>query len=125
MMQTSGDRVSSKSTGEPAQAAKPMRVYELAKEVGLDNKDLLSKARSLGIECKNHMSALEPEDVVRVRRALDKERAESTVTERLSGTVLRRRSKVSPEGVVTPAGRAGSEADEHEPASAREHHEQD
>ncbi len=122
MMQTSGDRVSGKSAGEPAQAAKPMRLYELAKEVGLDNKDLLSKARSLGIECKNHMSSLEPEDVVRVRRALDKERAESTVTERLSGTVLRRRSKVSPEGVVTPAGRAGSEADDHgESVSAREH----
>ncbi len=123
MMQTTGDRVSGKSAGEAAQAAKPMRVYELAKEVGLENKDLLSKARSLGIEAKNHMSSIEPEDVVRIRRSLDKERQDSTVTERLSGTVLRRRSKVSPEGAMTPAGRAATADDGggHGDVSARGH----
>ncbi len=71
-----------------------VRVYEVARDVGLDNKALVSKIRSLGIEVKNHMSSLEMEDVQRVKRALEKERQENLVEERLSATVIRRRSKV-------------------------------
>jgi len=74
MMQTTGDRVvgggGKAQTGTPADAgAKGMRVYEVAKEIGLANKDLVAKIRTLGIEVKNHMSALEPDDVARIRRA--------------------------------------------------------
>ncbi len=68
-------------------------IYELAKELGIVNKDLVTKIRALGIEAKNHMSRLEPEDVLRIRRAIDKERQENTVQERLSDTVIRRRAK--------------------------------
>jgi translation initiation factor IF-2 len=77
-------------------------VYEVAKDVGLSNKDLVDKIRALGIEVKNHMSALEPDDVTRVKRALDKERHENTVVERIQPTVIRRRSKGG-EGHVEPA----------------------
>ncbi|MBI4509142.1 MAG: translation initiation factor IF-2 [Deltaproteobacteria bacterium] len=82
-----------------------MRVYEMAKEVGLANKELVAKIRTLGIEIKNHMSALEPEDVMRIRRALDKERQENTVTERIQPTVIRRRNKMTgnPAGDTVPA----------------------
>ena len=40
-------------------------IYELAKELGMPNKDLVDKIRALGIDAKNHMSRLEPEDVAR------------------------------------------------------------
>jgi translation initiation factor IF-2 len=70
-----------------------VRLYEVAKDLGLANKDLVAKVRALGIEVKNHMSNLDPEDVVRVKRALDKERQANLVEERLSSTVIRRRSK--------------------------------
>jgi translation initiation factor IF-2 len=73
-----------------------MRVYEVAREVGVTNKDLVSKIRALGIEVNNHMSMLDPEDVMRVRRALDKERQESLIEERIQPTVIRRRSKGGP-----------------------------
>ncbi|HEY1587042.1 MAG TPA: hypothetical protein VGH63_15210, partial [Polyangia bacterium] len=63
------------------------------------NKDLVAKVRALGIEVKNHMSNLEPDDVARVKRALDKERQANLVEERLSSTVIRRRSKDG--GVIT------------------------
>ena len=33
-----------------------IRVYELAKELGLDNKEILVKLRSLNIAVKTHMS---------------------------------------------------------------------
>src|SRR5580704_1741955 len=73
-----------------------MRVYEIAKEVGIPNKDLIAKIRALGLEVNNHMSSLDADDVARIRRSLEKEKASVTApaqTQKLStGTVLRRRS---------------------------------
>jgi len=44
-----------------------MRVHELAKELGVPNKLLLEKLRSRGVEVKNHISALDDEDVIVMR----------------------------------------------------------
>ena len=52
-----------------------MRVYEIAKEVGIANKDLLAKIRALGLEANNHMSSLDADAVARIRRSLEKEKA--------------------------------------------------
>lgn len=80
-----------------------MRVYEIAREVGIPNKDLLAKIRALGLEVNNHMSSLDAEDVARIKRSLEKEKqavGEPQQTQRLSSTVLRRRSSKAdePEG---------------------------
>ena len=73
-----------------------MRVYEIAKEVGIPNKDLIAKIRALGLEVNNHMSSLDADDVARIKRSLEKEKqsvAAPQQTKVLStGTVLRRRS---------------------------------
>ena len=73
-----------------------MRVYEIAKEVGIANKDLIAKIRALGLEVNNHMSSLDADDVARIRRSLEKEKqsvAQPQQTQRLgTGAVLRRRS---------------------------------
>ncbi|MGE5183298.1 MAG: translation initiation factor IF-2 [Acidobacteriota bacterium] len=73
-----------------------MRVYEIAKEVGIPNKDLIAKIRALGLEVNNHMSSLDADDVARIKRSLEKEKASVAApaqTQRLStGAVLRRRS---------------------------------
>ena len=79
-------------TGQAVTTGK-VRVYELAKELGVPNKDLVTKIRALGIEAKNHMSNLEVDDVMRIKRALDKERQENLVEERITATVIRRRTK--------------------------------
>jgi translation initiation factor IF-2 len=68
----------------------------MAKELGLANRDLVGKIRALGIDVANHMSHIEAADVDRIRRALDRERQESLVEERLTDTVIRRRSKSAP-----------------------------
>jgi translation initiation factor IF-2 len=68
------------------------RVYEVARELGMNNRELLGRIQSLGIQVRNHMSALEPAEVDRVRRALEKDKAENTVEERISKTVIRRRT---------------------------------
>ena len=55
-----------------------VRVYEVARELGLDNRELVSKIASLGIQVRNHMSALEPAEVERIKRALDKDKHSNT-----------------------------------------------
>ena len=72
-----------------------MRVYEIAKEVGIPNKDLITKIRALGLEVNNHMSSLDADDVARIKRSLEKEKgtaAPQQTSKLSSGTVLRRRS---------------------------------
>jgi translation initiation factor IF-2 len=91
------------TTGQGEGSIQRQRVYEVAKDMGLANKDLVDKIRALGIEVKNHMSALEPEDVNRVKRALEKERMENTVVERIQPTVIRRRNKNGPGPVEVKA----------------------
>jgi translation initiation factor IF-2 len=73
-----------------------VRVYEVARELGLDNRELVSKIASLGIQVRNHMSALEPAEVERIKRALDKDKHSNTVEERIRPTVVRRRAVASP-----------------------------
>ena len=79
-----------------------MRVYEIAREVGIPNKDLLAKIRALGLEVNNHMSSLDADDVARIKRSLEKERQAATETQRLSSTVLRRRSSKDADLPPTP-----------------------
>ena len=73
-----------------------MRVYEIAKEVGIPNKDLIAKIRALGLEVNNHMSSLDADDVARIKRSLEKEKAGGAPPQQTkalpTGTVLRRRS---------------------------------
>src|SRR6476660_4777670 len=105
--------VNMNSGTDPTAAAGRVRLYEVAKDLGLANKDLVAKVRALGIEVKNHMSNLDVEDVARVKRALDKERQANLVEERLSSTVIRRRSKDGQQlrpGTPAPSGSSRAES---------------
>lgn len=44
-----------------------MKVHELAKELGLESKELISIVQDLGIECKSHMTSLEDNDIEKVK----------------------------------------------------------
>ena len=52
---------------------KKIRVYELARELGLTNKEGLELALSLGIGVKSHSSSIEDAQADRVRRKADAE----------------------------------------------------
>ena len=45
-----------------------IKLYELAKEMDIPSKELLEKAKSIGIELKSHLSALSDEDVANLRK---------------------------------------------------------
>lgn len=44
-------------------------VYELAKDLGITNMELVSRIRSLGIDIKNHLSRLNAAEVAKVRKS--------------------------------------------------------
>mgnify|MGYP001485723760 CR=1 FL=1 len=83
-----------------------VRVYELAQKHGLENKDLIARLESMGIEVKNHMSALDDEQVARYEDDATP-KVEKIVEKRLTAGVIRRRrkevAKPEPEEVVSEA----------------------
>ncbi|HEX7127685.1 MAG TPA: translation initiation factor IF-2 N-terminal domain-containing protein, partial [Thermodesulfobacteriota bacterium] len=78
-----------------------VRVFELAQEIGIGNKELLNRLQELGIRATNHMSPLEPEEVARVRMgaaqaAQGGSAAQPLREERVRGTIIRRRAAGAP-----------------------------
>jgi translation initiation factor IF-2 len=76
-----------------------LRVYSLAKELGMENKALVAFLQSIGVsDIRNHMSALSPEQVERVRRHFARPGDQPVVEQRLqprggSGPVIIRRGR--------------------------------
>ncbi len=85
------------------------RVYEIAKELGVENKELLQRIRSLGIQVNNHMSGLDEDQVEKVKQVFGRGLRPATETRRIRPTVVRRRQvgdKKIEERVVTPVARS-------------------
>jgi len=57
-----------------SQGPKKLRVYEVARELGMSSEAVLQIVRRLGVEVKNHMSTLLPEVVQTVRAEIGKEK---------------------------------------------------
>jgi translation initiation factor IF-2 len=86
-----------------------MKVYELAKELGLESIALLERLKELDIDVKSHMSSLGSEEIKQVRDVIGREKqvadktakavakkaaaALNTVEKRVTSTVIRRRAK--------------------------------
>ncbi|RNC70420.1 MAG: translation initiation factor IF-2 [Desulfuromonadales bacterium] len=81
-------------------------VYELAKKMGIDNKELVARLKSVGIEVKNHLSVLEEDEVMKVMAPPAPPKGVSQQEEvRVTTTVIRRRPKIveqPPEEAVAP-----------------------
>ena len=43
------------------------RIYEVAKEVGVDNKVVVQKAKDLGFDVKNHMSSIDDAQAAKLK----------------------------------------------------------
>ena len=70
------------------------RVFQVAKELGIPNKDLVMKIKSMGIVVTNHMSVLEADDVLRVKRAIERDKQKDVRETWLGDTVfVRKRAK--------------------------------
>lgn len=70
-------------------------VYELAKKMGIENKELIARLKSVGIEVKSHLSVLEEEDVQKVSAPSEPPKGIQPQQDevRVTTTVIRRRPK--------------------------------
>ena len=72
-----------------------IRVYELAKELNMTNKQLLDRMREIDIQVKTHMSALEDDVVEAIKASISKEATAGSEDGRSQSTVIRRRRTVT------------------------------
>ncbi len=70
-----------------------VRVYELAKELSMDSKELVEKLKAGGIPIKNYMSTLDEEVVAKAREVALGVVSEVIEEKRIRPTVIRRRKK--------------------------------
>ena len=90
------------------------RVYELARDLNLTNKILLTKLNDLDISVKSHMSALEDDVVANIKQQLFGKKAETIEETRIKPTVIRRRKKnvtVKPAAEPIPQPEAADDAE--------------
>ena len=71
------------------------RVYELAKELGVENKELIARLEKMGISVKTHSSTLEDSEVERVKKEYLAAETHEMVEKRVKATVIRRRARVA------------------------------
>src|SRR5208337_429210 len=86
-----------------------LRVHELARELNMENKDLIDRMDKLGIQVKNHMSTLTDSAVLKIRQQFAEVRpgAEKVEEKRIGREVIRRRKKIDlqqpePEAPLAP-----------------------
>ncbi|HEY4120256.1 MAG TPA: translation initiation factor IF-2 [Byssovorax sp.] len=73
-----------------------VRVYEVAKQLNMDQKALVALFQSMGVDdVRNHMSAVEPDAVERLKRHLERQKTPGGVEERVraDGRVVKRRAR--------------------------------
>jgi translation initiation factor IF-2 len=68
------------------------RVYELAKDLGLENKELISRLEKIGIAVRSHSSTLEDFELERIQAELMAPEPREVVEQRIKSTVIRRRA---------------------------------
>jgi translation initiation factor IF-2 len=71
-----------------------VRVYELAKELNMENKDLVDKLKAGGLNIKNYMSTLDEEASRRAREIVSSVTSEVVEEKRIKSNVIRRRKMV-------------------------------
>ncbi|WP_437522767.1 translation initiation factor IF-2 [Sorangium sp. So ce726] len=83
-----------------------VRVYEVAKQLNMDQKTLVALFQSMGIgDVRNHMSAVESDVVERVKRHLERQKSPEVVEERIRPTVVKRRARPGAEPEPSSPGR--------------------
>ena len=85
-----------------------MRVYELAKELEMENKVLVDAIREMNIEVKSHSSSLSDEEVALIKGHLSGTKSLVVEEQRIKSTVIRRRRKIVEVAPEPAAGNSGN-----------------
>jgi len=79
-----------------------LRVYELAKNLNMTNKALMTKIEKMGIMVGSHMSTLEEDTMELIKSNLFGKKESDVDEKRVRSTVIRRRKKLSETGEELP-----------------------
>ncbi len=79
-----------------------VRVYEVAKQLGIDEQAAITLLQQQGAQVRNRLSAVEQDVADRARRALERAKAPAVVEERIRPTVVRRKATKVEEPVAPP-----------------------
>ena len=56
-----------------------IRIYELSRDLNLENKDILDAAQRLSISVKNHSSSISAEDAKKIKNLINKNNADTKI----------------------------------------------
>ncbi len=93
-----------------------LKVYELAKELGIDSFALLDKLKQINIEVKSHMSSLATDQANAIREALKKEKRGSSSA---GGTVKKRTAAAAPAATKKVAKKSAAASTSEAPAPVK------
>ncbi len=71
-----------------------MKVYELAKELGIDNTEMINRLKNMGIEVKSHLTALDDSIVEKFRNNLKNKSKSKENSQKSQMHIIRRNIKV-------------------------------
>ena len=97
-----------------------VRIFELARDLNMQSKQLMEKLDEMGIPAKSHMSSISDEAVVAVKANLTGKKVDVVEETRVKSTVIRRRKKivrkktVPPEAIEEPEAPTEAETDDTE-----------
>jgi len=78
------------------------RVYELAKDLKIDTKDLLTHLNALGVKVRSHASTLEDSEVEKIKRYLRADEPHTVLEKRAKTTIVRKRVAIKREEAEVP-----------------------
>ena len=73
-----------------------MRVYEIAKEMKIESRELVLRLQEMGFNVKSHASSLEEEEIESIKKELAVVNKADIVEKRVSSGIIRRRRKPRP-----------------------------
>jgi len=98
-----------------------VRVYEVAKQLGIDEQAAITLLQQQGAQVRNRLSAVEQDVADRAKRALERAKAPAVVEERIRPTVVRRKATKVDEPVapaVEPRAPAAAKTNGHHAEAA-------
>ncbi len=86
-----------------------LRAFQLAQELGIENKEFVSLMSAIGMPIKSHMSAIPEADIEKIKTKIAEFKRGRTVEKRVGGTVIRRRVSAAEPAAAEPEASAPSE----------------
>ncbi len=89
-----------------------LRAFQMAQELGIENKEFVSLMSAIGMPIKSHMSAIPEEDIEKIKLKIAEFKRGRTVEKRVGGTVIRRRVSAEKPAEAEPEARSAETAAE-------------